>query len=190
MIDSTFTAGSVDAVELAAMLDEATDEERVAAVMGLNARQQAILFDAVEGFRPLGLDHFVPLETPLLHAVDHHGRNSLPMFRRFAKRFCRPEDDASVLWGYNRNPRLIQPVTGPGYFLCYSAGVGEVVIDYCDVPSDRPDGWPKIRPNSAGLSHFIYHNTKDTMRGVSEHVSVGRAARAGKPMDNWFVLCR
>ena len=71
---------------------------------------------------------------------------------------------------------------------------GEVLIDYCEVPSDKPagkpDGWPDVRPNSAGLSRFIYNRTKDTMRGVSSHVSIGRAARDGKVMDNWFVLCR
>jgi hypothetical protein len=28
------------------------------------------------------------------------------------------------------------------------------------------------------------------MRGVSEHVSIGRAVRNGKVADNWFVLVR
>ena len=56
--------------------------------------------------------------------------------------------------------------------------------------SARPAGWPDIRLNSEGMSRFIYNGTSDTMRGVSKHVSVGRAARAGKWMANWFVLCR
>jgi hypothetical protein len=30
----------------------------------------------------------------------------------------------------------------------------------------------------------------DVMRGVSTHVSIGRARRGGKMSDNWFVLCR
>ena len=34
------------------------------------------------------------------------------------------------------------------------------------------------------LSRFIYNRTKDTMRSVSSHVSIGRAARDGKAMDN------
>jgi hypothetical protein len=31
---------------------------------------------------------------------------------------------------------------------------------------------------------------RDFLRGVSRHVSIGRATRGGKPLDNWFVLCR
>ena len=30
----------------------------------------------------------------------------------------------------------------------------------------------------------------DALRGVSKHVSIGRAIRNGKVQDNWFVLCR
>lgn len=87
----------------------------------------------------------------------------------------------------------IQPVTGPGYFVCYEIPGSEVLIDYTQVPAvdaPRPEGWPGVRPNSAGMSRYIYNGTQDTMRGVSRHVSIGRAARAGKWMDNWFVLCR
>jgi hypothetical protein len=40
------------------------------------------------------------------------------------------------------------------------------------------------------MSRYIYDRTQDTMRGVSKHVSVGRASRDGKLMENWFVLCR
>jgi len=28
------------------------------------------------------------------------------------------------------------------------------------------------------------------MRYVSRNVSIGRATRDGRPMNNWFVLCR
>jgi hypothetical protein len=41
----------------------------------------------------------------------------------------------------------------------------------------------------ARLSRFICTG-RDFMRGVSQHVTIGRATREGKPMDNWFVLCR
>jgi hypothetical protein len=30
----------------------------------------------------------------------------------------------------------------------------------------------------------------DVMRRVSERVTIGRAERGGKPMDNWFALVR
>jgi hypothetical protein len=36
----------------------------------------------------------------------------------------------------------------------------------------------------------VYADTIDALRGVSAHVSVGRAMRGGKVLDNWFVLCR
>jgi hypothetical protein len=70
------------------------------------------------------------------------------------------------------------------------ASGAEVVIDYCEVPARKPAEWPPVLPNSARLSRFIYYRTRDYMRGVSQHVTIGRATRDGKPMDNWFVLCR
>jgi hypothetical protein len=30
----------------------------------------------------------------------------------------------------------------------------------------------------------------DALRAVSTHVTVGRAIKKGKVLDNWFVLCR
>ena len=30
----------------------------------------------------------------------------------------------------------------------------------------------------------------DYLRKVSDHVSIGRAVKGGKAMDNWFLLCR
>jgi hypothetical protein len=54
----------------------------------------------------------------------------------------------------------------------------------------HPDGWPEIRRNERGLSRFVYGFMVDTVRGVSEHVSIGSAARHGKDMGSWFILCR
>jgi len=65
-----------------------------------------------------------------------------------------------------------------------------VNIDYTRVPPRGAEGWPAVLPNSARLSRFIYNGTQDRMRGVSAHVTIGRASRAGKDMDNWFVLVR
>jgi hypothetical protein len=160
----------------------------------MTPRHQARLFEAAQGFQALTLEHFVPSGVPPLTQVRHAGKNSIPVVSRFEKRFCLPAEGADRLWGYNLNPRSIQFATGPGYFVCYAIDAGQVLIDYCQVPAGKPagkpDGWPDVRPNSAGLSRFIYNRTQDTMRGVSKHVSIGRAAREGKVMDNWFVLCR
>jgi hypothetical protein len=189
-IERFFAGGQVDVTGLARHLDGLGDAERAAATAAMKPGQQARLYEAAQGFRPLALDHFVPQGVPPLAQVIHSGKNSIPLFSHFEKRFCRPAAGADRLWGYNQNPRAIQSVTGPGYFVCYAIGAGEVLIDYCEVPPGKPDAWPPVLPNSAGFSRFIYNRTKDTMRGVSNHVSIGRAARDGKTMDNWFVLCR
>ncbi len=180
----------VRVTELSAWLDGLSDEPRAAAVAELSSRQQATLYEAVRGLRPIALEHFVPASRPPREPVTHSGKNSLLVCTTFEKRFCRPEAGAVRLWGYNQVPRAIRPIAGPGYFVCYAIDAGEVLIDYCEIPPDTLDGWPRLVPNSAGLSRFVYHGTQDTMRWVSTHVSVGRAARRGRAMDNWFVLCR
>jgi len=185
-----FQTGKVDIQGLSEYLDGVGPGLRVQEVRELTAKEQAALFDAARGFRALNVHHFVPESHPAMKQVIHFGRNSLPLFRIFEKRFCRPGGEfASVrLWGYNEQP--FKPLTGPGYFTARQANREEVVIDYLQVPPYRPDGWPRILPNSARLSRFIYYRTRDIMRGVSRHVSVGRATRDEKNMDNWFVLCR
>ena len=58
------------------------------------------------------------------------------------------------------------------------------------MPETHPDCWPEIRPNERGLSRFVYGYMVDTLRGVTEHVAIGSAARKGRVMGSWFVLCR
>ena len=188
-IHDFFAADRVDLPKLSAWLDGLGHEQRVAAARELTAKEQAQLYDAAKGFRKVTLEDFVPPTTPPLAPVRHYGRNSLAMFKIFEKRFCRPQNgNGKELWGYNE--QSMAWVTGPGYFVCYEIDDGQVLIDYLKVPPGKPDTWPAIKPNSAGFSRFVYYRTQDTMRGVSKHVSIGRAARDGKPMDNWFVLCR
>ena len=179
---------SPDLAALADFLDHLAPPARLRQVRSLGAREQANLFDAAAGFRPVHLTDFVPAGTPPFHEVIHHGRNSLPTFRFFEKRFCLPEARTDELWGYNE--WTFRALTGPGYFIARQASEFEVAIDYYEVPPARPASWPPILPNSARLSRFIYYQTRDFMRGVSRHVTIGRATREGKAVDNWFVLCR
>jgi hypothetical protein len=190
-----FSATSVDLHGLSEYLDSLDNRTRIREVRSLGPKEQALLFDQARGFRPLSLEDFVPANVPPLRQVIHYGKNSLPAFTIFEKRFCRPapgeRNAAGLLWGYNEQP--LRRLTGPGYFVVRAAPEGEVVIDYCEIPpstASRPGGWPRILPNSARLSRFIYYRTKDYMRGVSTHVSIGRATRDGRVMNNWFVLCR
>jgi hypothetical protein len=177
-----------DAKALGAWLDALSPAERVEQVRALSGREQAALFEAAKDVRKLALADFVPEATPLLREVIHEGKNSLALFSRFQKRFCRPEAGAKELWGYNEQP--MRWATGPGYFRARDIESGQVLIDYLEVPPGKAESWPKVISNSARLSRLVYYQTRDTMRGVSAHVSVGRAARNDKWMDNWFVLCR
>jgi len=103
----------------------------------------------------------------------------------------RPNNDGRELWGYNRTGAFVETTVGPGYFVAYPSEVGgEVLVDYLRVPPRCPEHWPTIVPNSTRLSRFVYDGTQDILRGVSKHVTIGRATKGGKPMSAWFVLCR
>jgi hypothetical protein len=58
------------------------------------------------------------------------------------------------------------------------------------VPPGHPADWPGIRRNETGLSQFVYGHMIDTLRRVSEHVTIGSAARKGRDLGSWFVLAR
>lgn len=179
---------SIDLQGLAAYLDGLDHAARVEATQQLGGKQQARLFEAAKGFRAITLDDFVPKAVAPMQEVIHHGRNTLLAFNYFQKRFCRPEGKDAELWGYNE--QSMKWAVGPGYFVTKVSGPGEVVIDYYEIPPGKPDSWPQILPNSARLGRFVYHHMQDFMRGVSKNVTIGRAARNGKDMDAWFVLCR
>ncbi len=53
-----------------------------------------------------------------------------------------------------------------------------------------PDGWPEVIPNSKGLQRFVYYQTRDFMRRVSKHVTIGAAYKVEKKLDHYFVLVR
>jgi len=178
---------------VAEMLDGMTHVQRVGAVRALGRSEQSRLYEAVDGFRTVRLEHLVPPSTHDFTPVRHYGRNTLPLFTHFEKRFCRPKGADPVkpgeLYGFNFQSMAV--VTGPGYFIAREDPVRpEVLVDYNLVPDAHPDGWPEIRSNERGLSRFVYGFMIDTVRAVSEHVSIGSAARKGKDLGSWFVLCR
>lgn len=183
-----FEGTTIDRDALAAWLDGLDATARKAAIQSLTAKQQARLFEAEKGFRALTLEDFVPASRPAMAPVIHHGKNSLPLLTHFQKRFCRPAE-AGKLWGYNHQEGRPAP-EGPGYFVVKPSEGGEVVIDYTELPGGKAEGWPPIKNNRAGLSRFVYYGMHDYMRGVSKHVTVGRANRHGKWTNNYFVLCR
>jgi hypothetical protein len=188
---------SLDAV--AAYLDSLAHPARLAETRTLERRDQRRLYQRAAAARPLSLEDYVGPQVGPRVEVIHHGRNSLPLpasLRLFQKRFCKPESGEGRLFGYNESPFL--RTLGPGFFVMVpTAGKshwearGAVVVDYYQIP-DGPvaPGWPKVIPNSKGLQFFVYRHTRDFMRRVSAHVSVGAAYKGEKSLDHYFMLCR
>ena len=175
------------------LLDSLTHDERVSAIRSLGRMAQRKLYVAVDGYRPVGLRDLVPPSIEAGATVRHFGRNTLPLFTHFEKRFCRPvgadAERPGELWGFNF--QTLQPLTGPGYFVALPAPERpEVWVDYHRIPEAPPAGWPELRRNDVGLSRFVFGDMIDTLRGVSQHVSIGSAARKGRDLGSWFVLCR
>lgn len=178
---------------LASFLDDRSHSERVEVVYSLGRAAQRQLYTAVDGFETVSLADIVPPATPDFQTVRHFGKNTLPAFTHFEKRFCRaPGRDSEKpgeLCGFNF--QTLQPITGPGYFVAVEdESRREVLVDYNRVPDAHPQGWPEIRRNERGLSRFVYGFMVDTLRRVSEHVTIGSAARKGKDMGSWFILTR
>src|SRR5262245_32871561 len=144
--------------EIESYLDHLSPEERVKEVLSVTGRGVGRLYHAVADAAPVTIDELIPPSTK--GTVVYEGRNSLPAFSRFQKRFLRLED-GSVL-GYNHNPQLVMSVTGPGYFWVKPpTGQGEhgteLFFDYTEAPSTEPAGWPAYKANEKGLvSRFVY----------------------------------
>jgi hypothetical protein len=186
--------------EIANLLDAWGHDERVAAVRALGRAEQRALYKGVDGFAEVHLRDLVPPGVGDRVAVRHFGRNTLPAFTLFEKRFARPPgadaEKPDALYGYNFQPTpVLGRITGPGYFLAVEdPNRAEVWVDYNRVPpadpQQLPDGWPAVKPNEVGLGRFVYGFMIDTLRRVSEHVTIGSAARNGTDIGSWFVLCR
>ncbi len=183
---------------IAAHLDGLADEARWRECAHLSRAQQRMLYEKAAHAAPIDLAHFVDGAAPLTEVI-HEGLNTLPTpgpLRRFQKRFCRPANGDDRLFGYNEGPT--RRVVGPGYFVAVRThgrphweARGAVVVDYFQVP-DAPvvPGWPTVSPNSQGLQRLVYDQTRDFMRRVSTHVSIGAAFKRERPLDHYFVLCR
>ena len=181
----------LDLPRLAKTLDELGHPARVWATRQWTRGTQARLYEAAKGFRPVSLGDYVPPGTAPLTEVRTWGMNTLPAHNHFQKRFCKPSDAAATdrLIGFNFQG--LSGFTGPGYYVAHPAEAeGEVDIDYTMAPSEKPSEWPEIVPNSARLGRFVYHGMVDVMRGISTHVSIGRARKKQGWMDAWFVLVR
>jgi hypothetical protein len=181
----------LDVARLAKDLDEIGHPGRIWAVRQWTPANMATLYEAVQGFRPVTLDYYVPPGLPPLTEVIHHGKNSLPAHNFFQKRFALPSDAETKDQLVGFNFQTLSPLTGPGYYVAHPAtDPAEVDIDYTMIPKEKPKAWPPIVPNSGRLGRFVYYGMIDVMRGISSHVSIGRAKKSHGWMDAWFVLIR
>jgi hypothetical protein len=181
--------GTISPREVADYLDGLDHNTRVAAIRSLSAKELQRLYDAVDGFRKITIDDVVPREVGDRVTVRHYGKNSLPAFTIFEKRFLRPSADSTELWGFNF--QNLAPVIGPGYFVARNApDRPEVDVDYTVIPTESPTGWPAVQPNERGISTLVYAHMVDKLRGVTAEVSIGRAWKKGKIQPAWFILCR
>lgn len=196
---------------ISTLLDEATPAARKDALFELSRSEQRALYERAAASPVLTLDDLVPPSTPALTPVVHHGKNSLPAFRRFEKHMCRPaengggDDGSARLFGFNEG--ATRAVIGPGYFVATSSssapptgrsdalpswpGRGGVVVDYFQVPdASVPASWPVVVDNSRGLQRFVFAGMRDYLRRVSTHASIGAAFKGEAPFHSWFILCR
>lgn len=188
-----------DIAAIGAYLDGLDGEARWREVGALGRSRQRALYEKAAHAAPIDLAHFVG-DAPARAEVVHEGLNTLPLpgpLRRFQKRFCRPDRDGDArLFGYNEGPT--RRVIGPGFFVAVPCAGrpawtsrGAIVVDYFQTP-DGPvaDSWPRVVDNHWRLQRFVYFETRDFMRRVSRHVSVGAAFKRERPLDHYFVLAR
>lgn len=147
--------------------------------------RMASVFEAASGAQAITLASLVPGECNTEVICD--GKNSLPLFSRFQKRFFRAEDGS--VFGYNH--QAMRGLTGPGYFCARQGDVtGEVVFDYTTLPRKALSAWPPIVSNHARLGRFAFEGMLDIVRGLSDRVFIGRAMKHGRFLDTYFVLVR
>ena len=173
---------------LAAALDSATPEERVAWMHTLGRSELVAVWKLSAG-TSLRLEHFAADDGQV---VIHEGRNSLPAFNNFQKRFVVKNGKVQ---GYNHQANAW--FTGPGHFTTFTAdskdprAAGEeVVIDYVNHPTENHPDFPPLKHNMAGFSRFVYGGTQDWCRRVSQHVTIGEARRQEKPIGAYFLLVK
>ena len=160
-------------------------DERVRQATSLDRRHQKTLWDLSGSTAPLTLEEVVDLDRRPLDPVPFEGQNNQPIYRPFRKVFYRTSN--GKIGGYNESPAAW--FAGPGYYVLKRDDSG-IYVDYTEVPTEKPESWPAIRPNDTGITQFVYGHMKDYLRRVYGRGVIGRAYRKGKATPNFFVLAR
>ena len=119
----------------------------------------------------------------------------MPQSFRFLNRdpalFLPLQFDRAEIHAAGFNFQALARLTGPGYYVAHAdPALPEVLIDYRELPPAAPAGWPPLRRNEVGAARFVYGFMVDRLRRVSEHVTIGSAARHGRDLGSWFLLTR
>ena len=173
---------------LAPVLENLTHGERLAWAYGLDEREQLALYALAEG-RELHVDALVGQAGDVLVFP---GRNGLPAFNRFQKRFARLGGEVV---GYNHNDTLGGPLNfivrrliGPGHFVAYDGPDGDGVwIDYRRIPGERHPAFPPLVDNDHGVRALVFGNMVDVLREASPHVLIGNAYKDKGPASTWLA---
>lgn len=171
--------GEVTRQEIGAHLDALDQDERTAECLEISKQQQKRLWE-IASANPAPPQDLLAGKSVATFA----GRNTLPLFTRFEKRFA---DHHGALIGINVH--ALGWLTGPGYFTVTSGPTG-LLFDYSQVPQDGPDGWPRVRHNNHGLAKPVYGGLQDDTVWVARDVLIGSARRGGVSLDSYFVLAR
>src|SRR5512140_1376141 len=121
-------------------------------VKQLDRARQRTLYGKAARAAPIDFAHFVGDARPREEVI-HDGINTLPVlppWKRFQKRFCRPDGAGAGarLFGYNEG--TTRRFIGPGFFVVVPTADrpdwtvrGAIVIDYFQVPDGAvAEGWP------------------------------------------------
>ncbi len=180
------TATDLTAETVSRALDDMDPAGRLVFLESLGRAEIVALFQR-HARLPCAPADFLPTDGKPMQICE--GINSLPMFRRFQKRFA-PGAEGKPPVGYNH--QAMAWLTGPGYFVVTPSKEKpeEALLDYTQAPGTAPSGWPEFRPNDGGISALVYGGMIDVMRRVSRDVFVGEAWKKGRPSGDYFVLLR
>lgn len=168
---------------LSAQLDNATHAQRLAWAYTLDEKAQLALYALAKG-QPLDLDDVVGKDGAVMI---HHGRNGMPIFNRFQKRFARL---GNTVVGYNHNDTIGKPffhplmkrLIGPGHYTTYEAPDGDGLwIDYRMIPEQQHPEYPPLIDNEHGTRALVFGNMVDVLRRASRHVFIGNAYKDKSP---------
>jgi hypothetical protein len=183
---SALLRGGARYPEISSYLDGLSVDRRLEEVLSITHGGVRKLYQAVADAPPFPVEDFLPPGTKDGEVVIYEGRNSLPTFTRFQKRFCRKGND---IVGFNHQWTAF--AAGPGWFVANSGDdthPGELLFDYTLPPPFFPAEFAPYKPNEQGLSRLIFAHMKDYCRRVAKGVLVGTAFKKGKAQNAYFTL--